>query len=69
MPRKYEANNNLREKREALGYSLDEASGLVGMTSMGLSYVERGLRRPSPRAKVRIARGLGLRVKELFPMK
>ena len=59
--------NSLREFRERQGWSLADASGLTGLSRVYLSRVERNLREPSPTMKVRIARGLGVPVAELFP--
>jgi transcriptional regulator with XRE-family HTH domain len=59
--------NALREFREQQGWSLDETSGLTGLSKAYLSLIERHLREPSPASKVRIARGLGASVAELFP--
>jgi transcriptional regulator with XRE-family HTH domain len=60
--------NSLREFRERKGWSLADASGLTGLSRVYLSRVERNLREPSPTMKVRIARGLGVPVAELFPV-
>jgi transcriptional regulator with XRE-family HTH domain len=60
--------NSLREFRERQGWSLADASGLTGLSRVYLSRVERNLREPSPTMKVRIARGLGVPVAELFPV-
>lgn len=59
--------NALREFREQQGWTLDETSGLTGLSKAYLSLIERDLREPSPANKVRIARGLGASVAELFP--
>ncbi len=59
--------NALREFREQQGWSLDETSGLTGLSKAYLSLIERHLREPSPANKVRIARGLGASVAALFP--
>jgi transcriptional regulator with XRE-family HTH domain len=60
--------NALREFRERQGWTLAEASGLTGLSTAYLSLVERHLREPTPAAKVRIARGVGAPVAELFPV-
>jgi transcriptional regulator with XRE-family HTH domain len=60
--------NSLREFRERQGWSLADASGLTGLSRVYLSRVERNLREPSATMKVRIARGLGVPVAELFPV-
>jgi transcriptional regulator with XRE-family HTH domain len=48
------------------GYSLEEVSDLTGFSPAMLSRVERGERSFSARAKVRLSRCLGLRVRDLF---
>lgn len=59
--------NALREFRERKGWTLAETSGLTGLSAQYLSLIERQLREPSPAMKVRIARGVGAPVAELFP--
>jgi transcriptional regulator with XRE-family HTH domain len=60
--------NALREFREQQGWTLADTSGLTGLSKAYLSLIERNLREPPPAMKVRIARGLGAPVAELFPM-
>jgi len=60
--------NAVREFRERQGWTLAETSGLTGLSAQYLSLIERQLREPSPTMKVRIARGLGAPVAELFPV-
>jgi transcriptional regulator with XRE-family HTH domain len=59
--------NAVREFRERQGWSLADTSGLTGLSRGYLSLIERNLREPSPAMKVRIARGVGASVAELFP--
>jgi transcriptional regulator with XRE-family HTH domain len=59
--------NALREFRESQGWTLAETSGLTGLSTAYLSLIERHLREPSPAMKVRIARGVGVPLAELFP--
>jgi transcriptional regulator with XRE-family HTH domain len=59
--------SELREFRERQGWTLADASGLTGLSKGYLSLIERDLRQPSPAMKVRIARGVGASVAELFP--
>lgn len=59
--------NVLREFRERRGWTLAETSGLTGLSAAYLSLIERHMREPSPAMKVRIARGVGATVAELFP--
>ncbi len=58
--------NRLRHWRLQLGYSLEEVSDLSGLSIAMLSRVERGERRLSPKARVTIARRLGVPIRELF---
>ena len=60
------ANTKLREWRERERLTLGEVSALVGITSMMLSYVERGQRNLSRRGKVLMSRRLGVPIGELF---
>jgi transcriptional regulator with XRE-family HTH domain len=57
----------LRAWRDRNGWTLDEVSGLTGVSVSYLSLVERGQREPPAATKVQIARGVGAKVGELFP--
>ena len=59
--------NALHEFRERQGWTLAEISGLTGLSTQYLSLIERHKREPSPTMKVRIARGVGVPLAELFP--
>lgn len=59
--------NRLAEWCAAQGWTLTDAAGLTGYSLSYLSLVARGKRPVGPAAKVRIARGLGARVSDLFP--
>lgn len=61
-----ESSNRLREWRASLGLSLVEVSGLSGLSVAYLSRVERGERELAPLTKVKLARRLGVSVRELF---
>ena len=56
----------LRRWRDQAGFTLEDVAGLTGASTAAISLIERGLRNPSPRMKVQIARGLGVSVGELF---
>ena len=56
----------LRAWRTAQGYSLDEVSGLTGVSVPMLSRVENGQRQLAPHTRVVVARRLGVRLAELF---
>lgn len=58
--------NRLRLWRADNGLSLDEMSGLTGLSPSMLSLAERGLRQLAPMTRVRVARRLGARVADLF---
>lgn len=60
--------NRLVEWCEARGWTLTDAAGLSGYSLSYLSLAARGKRPLGPAAKVRIARALGARVAELFPV-
>ena len=59
-------NNRLRLWRANAGLTLEEVADLTGLSVAMLSRVERGQREFSPTTKVRIARCLGVRVRDLF---
>jgi transcriptional regulator with XRE-family HTH domain len=56
----------LREWRVGNDYTLQEVADLTGVSESMLSLVERGRRNLSPRARVTVARRLGVPIGELF---
>jgi transcriptional regulator with XRE-family HTH domain len=59
-------NNRLRLWRANAGLTLEEVADLTGVSVAMLSRAERGEREFSPMAKIRVARCLGVRVRDLF---
>ena len=57
----------LRAWRKRKGWTLADVCGLTGVAVSYLSLIERGRREPTPEVKVRIARGVGAKVAEVFP--
>jgi hypothetical protein len=57
---------SLRAWRAENGVSLEELAGATGYSAAMLSRVERGERRLSVLARIRLARSLGAKVQELF---
>ena len=60
------ANSRLRQWRTERGLSLDDLADLTGRSKAYLSRVERGERVLPPLEKVRFARMVGARVRDLF---
>lgn len=58
--------NRLRQWRCDEGLTLEEVSDLVGLSVSALSRIERGERNVPPLTRVRIARRLGVPVRDLF---
>lgn len=58
--------NRLRLWRAAAGLTLEEVSDLTGLSPGMLSLVERGHRQLAPMTRVKVARCLGVRVRDLF---
>lgn len=58
--------SKLRAWRTEKGWTLAEVAGLAGLSESMISYLERGEKRLSPDAKIRMARRLGARVQDLF---
>lgn len=58
----------LRQWRTDSGLTLAEVSDLTGLAAPVLSRVERGLAGLRPMTKVRIARALGVAVRDLFEL-
>jgi transcriptional regulator with XRE-family HTH domain len=59
--------NRVRLWRATAGYTLEEVADLTGISASVLSRVERGQRGLKPETKVRMARCLGVPVRDLFP--
>lgn len=59
-------NNRLRLWRAENGLTLEELSDLTGLSVSMLSRAERGDRQLAPLTRVRVARLLGVRVRDLF---
>ena len=66
MLNKEDIGSKLRDLRQALGMSLLEASGKVGITISALAMYERGERLPRDEVKVRLARFYNRTVGEIF---
>lgn len=60
--------NKLAEWCASKGWTLTDAAGLTGYSPSYMSLIANGRRPLSPSAKVKIARRLGARVAELFPV-
>lgn len=58
--------NRLRRWRANAGLTLEEVSDLTGLSPAMLSLVERGERQLAPMTRVRVARCLGVKVRDLF---
>lgn len=61
-----QAETRFRQWRQRNGLSQAEVSGLCGLSVAMLSRIERGQRRLAPLTKVRVARCLGVPIRELF---
>jgi transcriptional regulator with XRE-family HTH domain len=60
--------NKLAEWCESQGWTLTDAAGLTGYSPSYMSLVAHGKRELSPSAKVKVAKRLGARVADLFPI-
>jgi putative transcriptional regulator len=58
--------HSARALREAMGISQTELGRRVQLSQGALSHIERGTRRPSLDAAIRLARVFGLTVEQLF---
>jgi transcriptional regulator with XRE-family HTH domain len=58
--------SRLRRWRRDRGWRLKDVGDLAGYSESFISLVERGHRRLTPEAKLRIARALGVRIADLF---
>lgn len=56
---------NVKSRRVALGKSTYDLARDVGVTNVTISYVERGLRRPSLVLAMKLAEALGCTLSEL----
>jgi transcriptional regulator with XRE-family HTH domain len=57
----------LRRWRLKQGWSGYELADIAGISTAMVSMIETGERNPGPTTKIRIARALGVRVRDLFP--
>ncbi len=58
----------LRRWREEHGLTLEEAGDLTGYSTSMWSRAERGERSFAPLTRVQIARRLGARIRDIFPL-
>lgn len=58
----------MRKWRNNRGFTLAEVADLIGVEESVLSRIERGERTLSVRAKVAVARRLGVRLRDLFEL-
>jgi transcriptional regulator with XRE-family HTH domain len=58
---------NLREWRKRNEVRLEDLHDLTGVSIATLSRVERGLTKINPLDQIKIARVVGVRVRDLFP--
>ncbi len=65
--RRHVPENRLRQWRVSAGLTLAEVAALTGLSVAELSRVERAQRGMPPMTRVRVARGLGVPLAELFP--
>jgi transcriptional regulator with XRE-family HTH domain len=61
-------NNQLRLWRVRQGLTIEEVADLAGLSPAMVSRVERGERQLAPLTKARVARCLGVSIRELFPV-
>jgi transcriptional regulator with XRE-family HTH domain len=62
-----ETQSRFQQWRTEKGFTLEDVADLTGSCVSMISRLERGQRQPSAESKVKIARGLGVRVREIFP--
>lgn len=58
--------NKFRSWRHSQGWTLDDISGITGVSVSNLSRIENGVVIPRPATRVHIAHALGKRVGQLF---
>lgn len=66
VPTDRQLRNRLRLWRADVGLTLGEVADLTGLSVAMLSLVERGQRELAPLTKVRVARRLGVPIRDLF---
>ena len=57
----------LREYRESIGLTQLELGQLVGVNSRSISAYELGVRKPSTKVAVKLAKVFNVRIEEIFP--
>jgi transcriptional regulator with XRE-family HTH domain len=58
--------DEIRVRREELGLTIYALSQLSGVSQQGISYYERGTRRPTLEGLAKVAKGLSLELSELI---
>lgn len=57
----------IQKVRKAAGMTQEELAEKLGVTTTWVGYVETGYRRPNLKRIYKIARVLGVKVKDIFP--
>ena len=65
MKKQHNNNSFLRERREALGLSIEKAAELCGMSYKGLEEIELGDSNPKLSSVLNISAALGINLEEL----
>lgn len=63
-----ESGKRLRERRKALGLTLGDVAGIVGVSMQTVSMIERARFTPRDYLKAALAIGLAVEVSDIWPM-
>ncbi len=63
----YRLGRNIQKVRQERKLTQEELAGKVGVSTTWIGYIETGYRKPNLKMIYRIARSLGVKVKDLFP--
>lgn len=63
----YRLGRTIRKVRRQKGITQEQLAETVGVSTTWIGYIETGYRRPNLKMIYKIARALGVKVKDIFP--
>ena len=63
----YKLGRTIRKIRRVKGITQEQLAEKVGVSTTWIGYIETGFRRPNLKMIYKIARALGVKVKDIFP--
>lgn len=63
----FKLGRKIQKVRKEAGITQEELADKIGVTTTWIGYIETGYRRPNLKMIYKIARVLGIKVKDIFP--